>query len=343
MKTSWFFLVAGLLLSVSGNAQMNEPIYRENTVITTRETDPESVSHQVPDSVVTTSVIIQSGSRYDTAVFDTTWQVPFKIYENRGEEMIHSWICVGLPRAPHIYVGGGIYHFDKSGLSDIQFGWYNNEFYFSADRMFFFRKRSKEVELPITIDLDAHNGRQVRYAYQTKVRRDKFYGIVGGAAYEGNWSLRMKPFYAAENNVYRIQKSYTVSVKTGIARMRCKNIEYEAPWRRKGKFRASSMSRFSVGMIYFPVKEFQVDVIAGSYDEALPAFMKQNLSGYISWEGRVAFMHMKREWGFCANMTFMAPSWNRETDDALAFTQSWGLYFSLDKKHPRWAAKAIAR
>lgn len=305
--------------------------------------EPGDETAESNDSSVVTNIHVE-GEKFDTAIFDSTWRVPFRIYENRGEEMIHNWVHLGAPRAPHIYLGGGFYHFDKGGLYDIQMGWFpiayprTWEFYVAAERMFFFRKKSKEVDVVIGVDVDYYNGKVIRYGYESKLRKDKFYGVVGGIAYEGLWNPAGKElnYQAGENSFYQLKKYYQVSVRAGLARMKCKNVEYEAPFRRKGRFRASSMSRLQIGLAYFPVQKYEALLIAGQYEEAAVLFVQEKLAGYISWEGRVALMHMKREWGLSANFTFMAPSWNRETDYPFALTCTWGLYFSLDRKNPKW-------
>jgi hypothetical protein len=306
------------------------------------------------DSIVQSTGVI-SGGQYDSAIFADR-NLPFKIYENRGDEMVHSWLTLGAPRAPHLYLGGGVYHFDKSGLSDIQFGVWPIQYphawesYFSAERMFFTKKTSEEQEAPFSLDMHGYNQKVVRYYHHTTIRRDKFKGWIVGAAYEGllNFSgdpvkLRTDPQaqQGEEPLNYLLDQMHTVSFRIGYGRMRCSNLEYEAPLKRKGIFRASSMSRYSFGIIGLPIQVFSANFSSEEFDEFAGRASQFPVAGYFSWEARTALMHMKREWGVSANMTIVAPSWSRMTVFPVAFCATWGLYFSLDKKTPNWKRSAV--
>ncbi len=336
------------LTLIFSSVEAQAPVRYSGIQISTEEDDTPAT-----DSTVTTDFAVE-GEKYDTAIFDSTWRVPFKIHENRGEEMIHSWISLGAPKAPHLYLGAGIYHFDKSGMSDIQFGWYpllypyHWEFYFAAERMFFLRKRSKEVKVGICIDEEYRNGLRVHYRYNAKLRRDKFYGITTGIAYEGMLNPSHKTVYLyrgvtqSGEDYSLVLKKYThVQVRVGLSRLRCKNVEYETPFKRKLRCRGSTMSRVTLGIEYFPVLKFELDHYPpGSERYAYQLFQKQ-FAFYFAWEGRVAFQNMKRECGLHMNLMFVAPSWNRETDYRFAFTNTWGFYFSLDRKNPRWKERRV--
>lgn len=338
MRHYYFFFLFFCGLTVPGYTQISIRI------------EPEESDRPNQEIVVVSTSVKAEGSVYDTAIFDTTHRVPFKIHEYRGDEMTHNWITLGTPRAPHLYLGGGFYRYDKGGLNDIQLGWYplgarhEWETYLSVERMFFFSKKSKEVTQEISVDMGYKDGDVVKYCYEAKLRRDKFYGIVTGVGYEGLMNLGKREFYVThgENNQYQLHHYYKVSVRAGIGRMRCRNIEYEAPFRRRGLLRASSMSRLQIGVIAFPFQEYAVTILSGSFSSSDIPNIQPPVAGYISWEGRTALMNMKREWGLSANFTFLAPSWNRVNEDyALAMTCAWGLYFSLDKKDPDWKKKYV--
>ncbi len=310
---------------------------------------------QSPESTETISSdsIIYSGAEYDTVVFDSVHKVPYRLVEKRGDEMIHNWICPGAIHAPHIYAGVGIYRFDKSGMTDFQIGWYPSyvasegshtmwDVYISMERMFFLYRKSKEKKTSLCVDIGYSPGLVTHYHVTEKIRRDKFYGVVAGVTYEGLFNPRNRPvyYYSGENNVTQIKSYYNVSLKTGVARMRCRNVEWLAPWRSTKKhklLRGSGMSRWTVGVMYFPLQEFNAIVLQGVDDPSIAGSITyETISGYISWEGRTAFISVKREWGVYSNLLFVAPSWNRETDYNFSFCYSWGVYISLDKKNPRW-------
>lgn len=308
---------------------------------------------QPKDSAVVTRVVHQGG-QYDTAIFDSTKKVLFRIHENRGDEMIHSWISLGCPLAPHIYLGAGVYHFDKAGMSDLQFGWYPLQYphywesYFAFERMFFLRRKSKEVEVPICMAEGAANGLRVHYNYAAKLRRDKFYGITSGIGYEGwlNPQHKTMEMYhvvdvTGENHSILLERYVQVNVHAGLSRMRCKNVEYEAPekFRKKRMCRASTMTRMTLGGMYYPVKKLSIQMDTGFIVDFMQRATQPDFAVYFSWEGRVAFLNMKHEWGVHANMVFITPSWNRFTDHPIAIICTWGVYVSLDRKVPAWKSK----
>jgi hypothetical protein len=334
-----------LLLVLSGVQFLHAQVPRKNPITITNETSP-TVSHHVK----TTSKI--DGSPLDTAIFDSTHRVPFKIHEWRGEEMIHNWISLGAPRAPHLYLGAGIYRFDKFGMSDIQLGAYPIvypdiwECYFSASQMIFLKKKSKMVDVGVCIDegyaIDGVN----HYEYVPKLRRDKFYGITAGITYEGVPNVKNKTLYLSqytdangENFNVVLEKFRQVNVSVGLSRMKCRNVEYEAPFRRKGRFHASSMSRFTIGGSYYPINDVRVLADTNFVVDYLIRATQPDFSAFISWEGRTAFLHMKRECGFHMNFIFTCPTWNRVNDLPMSLVWTWGLYFSLDKKNPDWRKK----
>lgn len=298
-------------------------------------------------------MIIRGDGQYDTVVFDSTHRIPYRVIEHRGDEMIHNWICPGGIVAPHFYAGFGLYRFDKSGMTDIQLGWYPSmtvrtpmmwDMYVSVQRMFFLKRKSKNIKISLCIDREYTPDMIYHYHYNQEVRRDKFYGVVAGAAYEGLFNLKNKTsfYYSGEDNVVAIQSYYNVSLKAGLARMRCKNAEWLAPnrGRRNHSLRGSSMSRLSVGLLYFPLQEFKSQVVQGTLDPSVAQSISyETLTGYFSWEGRLAFVSVKREWGLYGSVMFVAPGWNRENDYPFSLAGGWGVYVSLDKRNPDWRKK----
>lgn len=333
--------VAGQLLSFSIAAQ---PLPPGGITVETSDTTT------VPDQVFSTREKKQGGV-YDTAVFDSVGvKVPFKVYEWRGEEMIHNWVTPGCPRAPHIYAGAGFYRFDKYGMSDVQFGIYPGEVpgiwekYVAASRMIFLRKKSKDTEEGICIAHGYSNGGQEHYEYIQKLRRDRFYGITTGVMFEGIPNLKNKTMYIARgvegaNGELQdvVLRSYRqISVSAGLSVLRCRNVEYEAPQRRTGRLHASTMSRLTVGGAYYPVNELDVRIDSGYVVSIMERAEQKKFAAFVSWEGRLAFLSMRRECGLYMNFMFMCPSWNRINDFPLTCVNSWGLYFSLDRKVPAW-------
>jgi hypothetical protein len=289
------------------------------------------------DSTVWTREVIKG--EYDTAVYADV-KFPFRVTENRGEKMIHNWLCIGGIRAPHVFVGFGYYHFDTKGLNDIQAGWWqengSQQFYCSAERMFFFRKIDKHKKEGIEVGIKIEKYNAIGYMVNVPCTTSKYYGLVGGIAYEGTWNANgAKTVSLGENTVYNIGNAYNVLVRAGIGRMRCRNVEYLAPMVRNGKFRVSRMSRVSVGVIGNPIHHLDAQLISGTANSAVEyRFLYKPVAGYFCWEGRLAGKGMKREFGLYSNLTFVAPSWNRETEHPVALAIGWGFYISLDANRP---------
>jgi hypothetical protein len=327
------------------------------TTIRISVTDPDPEEPQSTQSTTLTRVKLE-GSPYDTAVFDSTVKVPFKIYEWRGEEMIHNWVSLGCPRAPHIYLGAGFYRFDKFGMSDVQIGFYPSpvpkvyETYFAASQMIFLKKKSKEVDLAICIAHSYSGANLEHLEYVQKFRRDKFYGITAGIAYEGIPNLKNKTMYiykdvqsgSGESRDVILRKYNQVNVNIGLSSMRCQNVEYEAPLRKRkgGRLHASTMSRLTIGGSYYPVINMDIQIDSGYVVDMMERAAQPDFSAFISWEGRVAFLNMRRECGLHMNLVFTYPTWNRVNDMPLSFVNTWGFYFSLDKRNPRWQQKLNA-
>jgi hypothetical protein len=341
-----FAICIFLSASFSLAAQNPQPNVRITVINPQDETDD-------PTQSVTYTTVKIEGSAYDTAVFDSTMKVPFRIYEWRGEEMIHNWVSLGCPRAPHLYLGAGFYRFDKFGMSDVQLGLYPSavpgvwEKYFGASQMFFLKKKSKEVKKGICIAHGYSMLHTQHYNYEQTLRRDKFYGITVGFAYEGIPNLKNKTMYLyrgvtganGETQDIILLRYNQVNVSAGLSMMSCKNVEYEAPHRRKGRFHASTMSRFTLGGAYYPVINMDIRIDSGYVVGMMERAVQTRFSAFASWEGRVAFLNMKRECGFHMNLVFTSPTWNRVNDLPVSFINTWGLYFSLDKKDPAWRRK----
>ena len=343
MKAKFYLLIFSMLFGVCLFGQYG-PSPRGITI----ETDSDEVR---TDSSTSTEEMVK-GPVYDTAIFDSTARIPFKIYENRGDEMLHSWICLGIPKSPHVYLGVGIYHFDKAGMTDVQIGWYPLiypnvwESYYSFERMFFLKKKSKEVQIPICIYEDGINGLRTHYNYSTTLRRDKFYGISSGVAFEGWLNPKGDPvemYHTVDNNgeehSIKLIEYKQVNVHVGFSRMRCKNVEYAAPMkhRRKKICHGSTMSRITIGGAYFPVNKLSMEIDSGYVVDFMTRALQPDFAFYFSWEGRVAFQNMKREWGLHANLIFLAPTWNRMVPEYnFAINNSWGVYVSLEGKNPKY-------
>lgn len=346
MQKTYFGILLGICSLVTTYAQ---------TPLNTSVVFTDESSGTTQTTVSTTQVI--EGSPFDTAVFDSTIKIPFKLHEWRGEEMIHNWVSLGAPRAPHLYLGAGFYHFYKTGMSDVQIGWYplvyprTWEFYFAAQQMFFLYKKSKVKKTGLCLEHRYTQYNLEHYSYQAPLRRDKFYGITTGFAYEGMPNVKKRVVYLYKDLQDQqgelhdvILKQYTsIHIHAGLSKMRCRNAEYEAPRKKDGVFRVSSMSRMTLGTSYYPVMKVEVLLDSGYTTEFLHrAATQPDFSFFFSWEGRTAIMNMKRECGFHANCILTYKTWNRETEDPISLVLTWGMYFSLDKKSPNWKQKQYA-